>query len=102
MWQTDAHRLIRDLHRRQILNLLRHHKKEDVSAAKTRRMTFGSIASRLFQVATQKSFNGMNDDQHLLAGPPSASHEYPGESIAARQTTPIDRLQWNVACWFSA
>src|SRR5262245_5049192 len=28
-------------------------------------------------------------------------HEYPGESITARQTTPIDRLQWNVACWFS-
>src|SRR5262244_3241555 len=30
----------------------------------------------------------------------SALNEYPGESIAARQTTPIDRLQWNGACWF--
>src|SRR5262245_2346307 len=30
----------------------------------------------------------------------SALDEYPGESIATRQTTPIDRLQRNIACWF--
>src|SRR5215510_15547362 len=39
-WQTVAHRLIRDRHRRQSLNRLRHNSKEDASAAKTRRMTF--------------------------------------------------------------
>src|SRR5262249_15433844 len=29
----------------------------------------------------------------------SASHEYPGEPVAARQTTPVDSLQRNIACW---
>jgi hypothetical protein len=53
-------RLIRDRHRRQILNRLRHHKNEDASAVKTRIMTFGSMASRLFQAALQASRSGMN------------------------------------------
>jgi hypothetical protein len=52
-WQTDAHRLMRDRHRRQILNRLRHHKNEDASAVKTKRMTFWSIASRLFHARSQ-------------------------------------------------
>src|SRR5215468_789482 len=46
-WQTATHCLIRDRHRRQILNRLRHHKNEDASAVKTRIITFGSIANRL-------------------------------------------------------
>ena len=55
---------MRDRHRRQILNRLRHHRNEDASAVKTRIMTFWSIASRLFcQAATQKSLSGMNDEQ---------------------------------------
>ena len=67
-WQTAAPRLMRDRHRRQILNRLRHHKKEDVSAAKTRRMTFGSIASRLFPARPQhKSLSGINDEQRRSA-----------------------------------
>src|SRR5262245_33651352 len=45
--QTVAHRLMRDRHRRHILNRARHHSSEDASAAKTRIITFGSIASRL-------------------------------------------------------
>src|SRR5262245_3298685 len=54
-WQTVAHRLMRDRHRRQILNRLRHHKNDDASAVKTRIMTFGSIASHLScRVATQR------------------------------------------------
>ena len=69
-WQPDAHRLMRDRHRGQILNRLRHHKKEDVSAAKTRRMTFGSIASRLFPARSQhKSLSRMNDEPYRPAGP---------------------------------
>ena len=52
-WQTDAQRLIRDRHRRHILNRLRHHMNEEASAAKTRRMKFGSIASHLFPARPQ-------------------------------------------------
>jgi len=47
-WQTDAHRLMRDRHRRQILNRLCHHRKEDARAVKTRIMTFWIIPSRLY------------------------------------------------------
>src|SRR5262249_7052026 len=53
--QTDAHRLMRDRHRRQILNRVRHHRNDDASSVKTRMMTFWSIASSLSsQAATQK------------------------------------------------
>src|SRR5215813_12784054 len=45
-WQTVAHRLMRDRHRRHILNRLCHQRNEDTNAARARRMTFGSIASR--------------------------------------------------------
>src|SRR5262245_43715980 len=51
-WQTAAHRLMRDRHRRQILNRVVHHRNVDASAAKTRIMTFGSIASRLSGLLT--------------------------------------------------
>jgi hypothetical protein len=37
-WQTDAHRLMRDRHRRHILNRLRLHNK-DANAVKTKRTT---------------------------------------------------------------
>src|SRR5215831_18081424 len=54
-WQTVAHCLMRDRHRRQILDRVRHHRNDDASAVKTRIMTFGSIASRpSCQVATQR------------------------------------------------
>src|SRR5262245_4560121 len=42
--QTVAHRLMRDRHRRHILNRLRHHKNEDPSAVKARMITLWSIA----------------------------------------------------------
>lgn len=52
-WQTDAHRLMRDRHRRHILKRARHHRNDDASTAKTKRMTFWSIASRLFHARSQ-------------------------------------------------
>jgi hypothetical protein len=42
-WQTDVQRLMRDRHRRQILNRLRFHKNEDAAAAKMRIKIFWII-----------------------------------------------------------
>jgi hypothetical protein len=69
-WQTDSHRLMRDRHRRHILNRLRHHRADDASAVKTRIKTFWSIASGLFPARSNtESFSGMNDEQCQSAGP---------------------------------
>jgi hypothetical protein len=46
---------MRDRHRREILNRLRHHKNEDANAVKTRIMTFWSIASRLFMRGSKRA-----------------------------------------------
>src|SRR5215469_5181198 len=69
-WQTDSHRLMRDRHRRQILNRLRHHRNEDASPVKTKIMTFWSIASRLFRARSQdrESLSVVNDEQWRPAG----------------------------------
>jgi hypothetical protein len=65
-WQTAAHRLMRDRHRRQILNRLRHHTNEDASAVKTRITIFWNIASRLS--CEIESLSGMNYEQCRPAG----------------------------------
>jgi hypothetical protein len=44
---------MRDRHRRQSLNRLRHHKNEDASAVKTRIMTFWSIMLRVVPAGSQ-------------------------------------------------
>src|SRR5262252_6515120 len=72
--QTDAHRLMRDLHRRQILNRLRHHKNEDANAVKTRIITFWSIASRQSTqdraISTKGLYNRRNKELgHSRCGP---------------------------------
>jgi hypothetical protein len=61
-WQTDAHRLMRDRRRRQILNRQRHHKNEDASAVKAKMMTFWSTTSRLFPAGLERSLSVMNDE----------------------------------------
>src|SRR5262249_23313404 len=50
-WQTVAQRLMRDRHRRHILIRTSPPWNEDASAVKTRIVTFGSIASRLFRAS---------------------------------------------------
>src|SRR5262245_28830991 len=69
-WQTDSHRLMRDRHRRQILNRLRHHRNEDASAVKTRIITLWSIASRRFSARPQdrESLSVVNNEQWRPAG----------------------------------
>src|SRR5262249_7423569 len=47
-----------------------------------------------------KSFSGMNDEQSDPQGRLSTLNEYPSESIATHKTTPVERLQQTIACWF--
>ena len=54
---------MRDRHLRHILNRLRHHRNEEASAVKMRRMTFWSIASRLFLPGRTESLSVVNEEQ---------------------------------------
>ena len=97
MWQTDAHRLMRDRHLRHILNRLRHHRNEEASAVKMKRMMFWSIASHLFFGLR----NVVNDEQWQPAGPNFCLARVPRRADSCNSRTAIDDPQPYVAAQLS-